>query len=76
MLYQGFFETSAGMRKAYLQKEEATMVLVLDQNVVDDWKVTEIQDRALILKDVEGNELRLDFNKAKQVEVKIDPKKK
>lgn len=72
--YQGFFETTAGERRAYLRKEETLMVLTVDDKVVDAWTVVSIGNRELLLSDGNGGELRLDFNEPKEVEVSIGKK--
>jgi hypothetical protein len=51
------------------------MVLRLDEKVVDEWKVSAIHNRELVLKDSNGGELRLDFNQPQEVEVAIEGKK-
>lgn len=73
--YQGFFETTEGVRKAYLHREDALIVLTAGDPVIDQWKVARIDPRALILTGPEGEELLLDFNREKKIEVAIETKK-
>lgn len=70
--YQGFFQTSGGLRKAYLRFEDEMLVLNVDENVVDDWKVAEIRSRELMLTGPGGEEVRLDFNQDEKLEVSLE----
>lgn len=73
--YQGFFETTDGVKTAYLRREETLLVLTLEEAVVADWKVGRIEPRQLVLVGTEGKEMPLDFNQVKKINVPVEAKK-
>lgn len=75
MRYQGFFEAIDGTKKAYLRKEESLLVLTAEEQVIDGWKVARIAPRELVLIDAEGEELLLDFQQEKKIQVAIKESK-
>lgn len=69
LLYQGFFETAATVRQAYLMVDSNLMLLKIGSNVVNDIKVSEIGAKVLTLTNAAGQTNVIPFRVPKEIEI-------
>ena len=72
LLYQGYYVTSRGEKKAYLLVGDQLLVGTPGAKVTGPLVIVDIGARALRLKDAAGKETVLDFNVKKSVELPVN----
>ncbi len=71
IVYQGVYETAAGVKKAFIKVDQQLVVGDLGAKVVADWVVDAIDRRTLTLKNAASETNMFQFNVAKEVEIPI-----
>ncbi|MBL9127779.1 MAG: hypothetical protein JNL97_09035 [Verrucomicrobiales bacterium] len=69
LVYRGFFETSARVRRAVVQVADKQVIAGKGERVVADYSVADIQLGHLGMTNAAGVAAKLDFSKAAQIEV-------
>ena len=69
LIYEGFYETAAGLRKAFVKVGDGQFVGSLSNQVIGDLVVLEITHRSLSLKNAAGQTNVLPFNARTTVEI-------
>jgi hypothetical protein len=72
LLYQGYFVSSQGEKKAYVLVDSQLVIGGMGSKVVAQYFMSGISPSALVLKDGAGKELKVNFNAKTQVVVPIN----
>jgi hypothetical protein len=71
LLYQGFYATSAGEKRAYVQVNNQTLVGPTGTKIIAGYFISEITSANLTLADASGKKLVLEFRTSKSIEIPL-----
>ena len=69
LVYQGFYQTAAGLKKAFVQADDRLLVEAVGNPIIGDLVVIDIGLRALTLKNSAARTNVLEFNIKQEVEI-------